>query len=60
MLVPNLRAGGKFIDSERILQLHPNFTPGDFYHEVGHAAGLDESAAETFARKWDKAFRGEG
>lgn len=51
MINPTLKAGGKFIESERILQLHPRFTDEDFYHEIGHAIGLNEKDAEDFARR---------
>lgn len=47
----------RFIESEKILQLSPHFTPEDFYHEVGHSMGLDEAASEKFARSAGEVFR---
>lgn len=51
MISPNLKYGGRFIKSERIMQLHPHFNSGDFFHEVGESLGMSEAAAEAFARR---------
>jgi len=56
MLRPGLY-GGRYIESEAILQLHPHFTPADFYHEVGHAVGMGEAEAEAFARRLEAISR---
>ena len=51
-LSTHIKTGGLFIESERILHLHPLFTAEDFFHEAGHALGLgDEKVVETFARR---------
>lgn len=58
MINPKMQVGGKFIESERILQLHPNFTAEDFFHEVGHALGIgSEADVEKFARSIGESYR---
>tara|TARA_Y100000310_G_scaffold345865_1_gene471863 strand:- start:4239 stop:11117 length:6879 start_codon:yes stop_codon:yes gene_type:complete len=48
----------RFIESERIMQLNPNFTAGDFFHEAAHAMGeASEEAAEAFGRRLEAEFR---
>lgn len=51
--------GGKFIESERIMQLTKRFASSDFFHEAGHALHPDWTEAEVtaFDNKMEKAFR---
>ncbi|MFA5384151.1 MAG: hypothetical protein WC364_05730 [Eubacteriales bacterium] len=49
----------KWIESEKIMQLIPGFTPEDFYHEMGHALypNYTEKQVEEYAIATAKLFK---